>query len=428
MHYIIDTLNKNGYEAYFVGGCVRDKLLNRNINDYDICTSAAPQEIINIFKNHKINMVGAKYGTIIVDNYEITTFRIDNKYINNRKPKDVTFTNNLIEDLKRRDFTINAMCWNGKLIDPLNGKKDLDNYIIRCVGDPNLRFKEDALRILRAIRFSCQLSFNIEEKTFKALIDNINLLDNISYERKRNELNKILLSERVDMFFDKYDWILYKILIPEFYDCLNFNQNNTYHIYDVYKHIIYTTMEAKLFNNDLTLILAALLHDIGKPKCYTEENGIGHFYGHAKVSVEIAEDILKRYKYDNNTIKNVLELILYHDITFEPIKKFVKKWLNKIGKEQFKKLILLRIADIKAQNPSFIPERLDKVYKTNDILNQVLNEEQCFTLKNLAINGYDLINLGYKGKEIGKILNNLLNKVINDEIPNNKEKLLGEIK
>ena len=203
-------------------------------------------------------MVGAKYGTIIVDNFEIATFRIDNKYINNRKPKAVSFTNNLIEDLKCRDFTINAMCWNEKLIDPLNCKKDLDNYIIRCIGDPNLRFKEDALRILRAIRLSCQLSFNIEEKTFKALIDNINLLDNISYEKKRNELNKILLSERVDMFFDKYDWILYKILIPEFYDCLNFNQNNTYHIYDVYKHIIYTAMEAKLFNNDLTLILAAL--------------------------------------------------------------------------------------------------------------------------------------------------------------------------
>lgn len=426
--YIINKLNKNNYSAYLVGGCVRDIILGRTPNDWDICTNATPDEVLNIFKDVKTIPTGLKHGTItiVVDDeaFECTTFRNDGEYSDGRRPDNVSFTNSLLEDLQRRDFTINAIAYSPSegFIDPLNGIKDIQNKVIRCVGNPYERFNEDGLRIMRAVRFSAQLKFKIDVCTERAMYELVDNLDNISKERINSELCKIMTSDYPAIIFVNKD-ILCKI-IPEFKECIYYNQNNPYHIYPLHKHIAVALIEA--MNTDLIVNLSILFHDIGKPHCRTiGKDGYYHFKGHGGVSADMTAAIMKRLKFDNDTISKVKELVSYHDATFSVGKKYVKRWLNKLGEEQFRRLLKIRFADIMAQSRKYEKERIQKVHSIETILEDVLQENECFTLKDLVVNGKDLISLGIpQGKQLGKILNTLLMDVIDDKIKNEKEKLL----
>lgn len=432
--YILDKLIKHGYEAYIVGGCVRDSILGLRPKDWDITTSATPKQIIKVFENYKIIPTGLKHGTvtILIDDigYEITTYRIDGDYEDCRHPKDVVFTSDLKEDLSRRDFTINAMAYNDKdgLIDYFNGYEDLiNNKVIRTVGDCDNRFREDALRILRAIRFSAKLNFKIDEDTFIGMFNNTKNLKNISKERIRDEFNKILLydAEKINTIniIRAYDFITFDLLRMSEY-----NQNNPYHNMSLLNHSINATKIVDTLELKLTMIF----HDVGKLYCRTiDKNGISHYKGHAKISSDLTKDIMKNLKYSNDMINTVTTLIYLHDYCFSDnpkiIRKQLKKLLNKYDENIIRNLLKVRVADISSQNPKYLLQRLIKVFKINDILNDILENTECFTLKDLDIDGYGLINLGYKGKDIGKKLNELLEAVINEEVKNNKDDLIKYI-
>lgn len=426
---IIHTLQSNGHKAYVVGGCVRDSIIDRPIHDWDICTSATPNEMLKIFKDERVIETGLQHGTVTIvmngEAYEVTTFRIDGVYSDSRRPDNVTFTSDLLEDLRRRDFTINAMAYNDEegLIDPFDGLKDIKWKKIRCVGSARDRFGEDALRILRAIRFSSQLEFVMMPETLYEINRQYKNLENISIERINSEFCKITSSSdfcvQMILFQD-----VFALFIPELKDMFDFLQNNPYHDYDVYGHTIHAIEECD--SDDLTVRLAVFFHDFGKPHCYQDgEDGIRHFKGHGKVSAEITNNIMKRLRFDNETRNNVVQLVYYHDATFEVGKKYVKRWLNKIGEEQFRRLLELRRADIKGQKKELDQSRIDKVDNIEKILDEVLQEEECFSLKDLAVNGKDLIEIGYKsGKELGNVLQRLLDTVISEEINNNRDELL----
>lgn len=421
---LIKLLQNNGHSAYVVGGCVRDSILNRKPNDWDICTSATPNEMLNIFKDYKVIETGLRHGTITVVNnsmFEITTYRIDGEYTDNRRPDNVTFTNNLIEDLKRRDFTINAIAYNDTegLIDPFDGVNDINNKIIKCVGNAKDRFEEDALRILRAIRFASQLNFKIDDDTNTEINNQYKKLKNISIERINNEFCKILYNANI---WNNYLNVL-TLIIPRFKNCIGFKQGKS-HPYDVWNHTLKTISNC---SNDIIIRLAALFHDIGKPDVCFEDGDGRHFHGHAKISAQHTEVIMKNMRFDNNTIKKVVSLVKYHDIVFEESSVFVKQWLSILGEEQFKRLIELRKADILGQDPDRFERRLEKVYNVKKITDEIINNDECYSLKQLAINGNDLIKLGYEDKKIGEMLNTLLNIVIDDNYLNNKESLLNII-
>ncbi len=431
VYFIIQELEKCGHEAYMVGGCVRDSVLGRKPHDYDICTSATPDEIIKAFPYEEIIPTGLQHGTVTIlindEPFEVTTYRIDGKYSDNRRPDKVEFTNSLIEDLKRRDFTINAMAYNPKtgLIDPFNGLSDIEEERIQCVGSAKERFGEDALRILRAIRFASQLDFVIEPGTNWEIHQQYKSLENISIERINSEFCKIALSDSFCV-----ELLLYKdvfsLFIPELKDMFDFPQNNPYHAYDVFEHTIHAL--EKCNSDDLAVRLAVFFHDFGKPLSFQDgEDGIRHFKGHGKASADLADSIMKRLRFDNETRSNVVELVYYHDATFEVGNKYVKRWLNKIGEKQFRRLLDVRKADIKGQKPDYETERIEKVNNIEKILEEVLQEDECFSLKDLAVKGKDLISIGYKaGKELGNTLNTLLQMVIDGDCPNEKEKLLQE--
>lgn len=430
---LIHTLQNHGNSAYVVGGCVRDSIIGRQIHDWDICTSATPDEMLEIFKDKKVIETGLKHGTITVvvkgESYELTTFRIDGKYSDSRRPDSVIFTSSLIEDLKRRDFTINAMAYNDDegLIDPFGGLEDIEYKKIQCVGSAKDRFGEDALRILRAIRFASQLEFVMTPETSYEINKQYKNLKNISIERINSEFCKIAASRDFCV-----EMVLYKdvfaLFIPELKDMFEFQQNNPYHDYDVYSHTVHSIEHCK--SDNLVVRLAVFFHDIGKPHSFQDgEDGIRHFKGHGKVSADITDNIMKRLKFDNETRNNVVELVYYHDATFEVGKKYVRRWLNKIGEEQFRRLLKVRKADILGQKQDYEQSRIDKVDNIKQILEEVLREETCFTLKDLAVNGNDLISIGYKAnKELGNTLDELLQLVIDEECPNKKEKLLEAAK
>ena len=428
---LIHTLQNNGHSAYIVGGCVRDSILGRTPHDYDICTSATPSEMLEIFKDRKIIETGLQHGTVAVvangEPYEITTYRIDGIYSDNRRPDTVTFTNKLIEDLRRRDFTINAMAYNDEegLIDPFNGMEDIKHKKISCVGSAKDRFGEDALRILRAIRFAAQLDFAIMPGTDWEIHKQYKNLENISIERINSEFCKIVSSDDFCV-----ELLLYKdvfsLFIPELKDMFDFPQNNPWHVWDVFGHTIHAIEYCD--SDDLTVRLAVFFHDFGKPHSYQDgEDGIRHFKGHGKVSADITDSIMKRLRFDNETRNNVVELVYYHDATFEVGKKYVKRWLNKIGEKQFRRLLQVKKADNKAQNLELSSDRIEELSEIESLIDKVLQEEECFSLKDLAVNGNDLINVGYKaGKELGNTLDTLLQLVIDGDCPNEKEKLLQE--
>lgn len=428
---LIHTLQNNGHSAYIVGGCVRDSILGRTPHDWDICTSATPSEMLEIFKDRKIIETGLQHGTVTVvvngEPYEITTYRIDGIYSDNRRPDTVTFTDKLVEDLRRRDFTINAMAYNDEegLIDPFNGIQDIEYKKIDCVGSAKDRFGEDALRILRAIRFAAQLEFTIMPGTDWEIHQQYKNLENISIERINSEFCKIASSDDFCV-----ELLLYKdvfsLFIPELKDMFDFPQNNPWHIWDVFGHTIHAIEYCD--SDDLTVRLAVFFHDFGKPHSYQDgEDGIRHFKGHGRVSADITDSIMKRLRFDNETRNNVVELVYYHDATFEVGKKYVKRWLNKIGEKQFRRLLQVKKADNKAQNLELSSDRIEELSEIENLIDEVLQEEECFSLKDLAVNGKDLMSVGYKtGKELGNTLNILLQLVIDGDCPNEKEKLLQE--
>lgn len=429
--YLLETLEKAGYEAYIVGGCVRDRILKIEPHDWDICTSATTEQVMGIFKYDTVLPTGLKHGTVsIVINkisYEITTFRKDGKYSDCRRPDHVDFTTDLLEDLARRDFTINAMAYglNKGLIDPYNGEKDLLRLrVIRCVGNPDDRFSEDALRILRAIRFAIQLELNIDCDTLKSAIAHRKLINHISVERIQSELTK-MFSYKVESLYHQFlfaEKILFEA-IPEMVPMYGFNQNNPYHIYDVWNHTLQSLVAA---SDDIIVRFAVLFHDIGKPICYWEDKaGCGHFYGHGEVSAEITHKAMRRLRFDNNTIQKVVELVKFHDATFVASKKNIRRWLNHIGEEQFRRLLQVRKADIAGHNPKFYQENMNKIDRIEVLLDEIVIESECFSLQDLEINGNDLIGIGYEpGVELGSCLRYLLELVIEGKVDNNKIILL----
>lgn len=423
--FVLNRLNEAGYEAYLVGGSVRDFLLNKHNKDIDITTNAIPEEVKRIFVDFPVIDTGIKHGTVTIlyNNLpiEITTYRIDGEYQDSRHPKEVKFTSSLKEDLSRRDFTINAMAYNNELIDYYGGRDDLKNKMLRAVGNPNKRFEEDALRILRGLRFASNLGFSIEEKTILAMRENKLLLKNISSERIQNELNAILLGDYVkDVMLDYYD--IFEVILPEITPCVCFDQHNSHHIYDVYAHIIVAVSSAV---KDKVVRLTLLFHDLGKPESFSlDENKNGHFYRHAEKSEIIARNILNRLKYDNESKRQILTLIRYHDAILQDDVKQVKRWLNRLGEDMFRKLIEVQIGDNFAQHPKH-RDRQVTLNNIKKLIDQIIAENNCFNLRQLAVNGYDMIELGYEKFQIKSALQYLLNAVINNEVENERDKLIN---
>lgn len=428
---IIQTLTGKGYDAYVVGGAVRDLIMGRAPHDYDIATSALPNQIKSSFPS-TID-TGLKHGTItVMDNhasFEVTTFRTDGTYTDARHPEKVEFIKDVKGDMLRRDFTINALAYNEKdgIIDCVGGIDDIKNKIIRCVGEPEVRFKEDALRMLRAVRFSVVLGFEIEEKTKTAIKKYSILIKKVSAERIREELEKILRSENPGGIITLHQLGLLKHIIPELDICFSVKQRNKYHLYNVGEHIIHAVASTP---EDIIIRWAALLHDIGKPLCQSvDANGIIHFYGHHHESVRLADDILRRLRLDNDSRKNILTLIENHDIRIEPSLVGVKRIMARLGEDLFAKLLLLQEADNTAKNPKFLPDKLAKINDIRVIYRKVLSERQPYVTSDLIINGRDLIKIGFRaGREIGDTLRCLLDEVLINPSLNNREYLITRAK
>ncbi|MCR5666296.1 MAG: CCA tRNA nucleotidyltransferase [Eubacterium sp.] len=427
---IIKTLEQAGYEAYAVGGCVRDSLLGKQPKDWDITTSASPMQV----KEHFARTIdtGIQHGTVTVmmdkEGFEVTTYRIDGKYEDGRHPSEVTFTRSLEEDLKRRDFTINAMAFNDSrgIVDLFGGQKDLNNRIIRCVGDAHKRFSEDALRMMRAVRFAAQIGCEIEDKTLEAMKDLAGNMKLISAERIQSELVKLLISDHPEDLLMLYEAGITAIILPEFDEMMKTPQNHPYHKYNVGMH----TIEAvKAIPADKVLRIAMLLHDVGKPKCrVTDEKGIDHFYRHPLESERIAKEILRRLKFDNDTIRKVLILIRHHDERPTLREKNMRRLISRVTVEMYPSLLKVQVADALGQSDYRKEEKL-AYYKSCEIMyREILEREECLKIKDLAVDGKDLIDAGVpQGKLIGENLSMMLDKVLENPKLNNKETLLEMI-
>ena len=429
---IIRELNNRGHEAYVVGGSIRDVLIGLVPKDYDITTSATPEEVMKVFK--KTIPTGIKHGTVEVvmgdGAYDVTTYRSEGDYINKRYPANVIFIDNLVEDLRRRDITINAMAYNSEkgIIDPFNGIEDIKGRIIKAVGNPIERFKEDALRILRAVRLATTLDFNIEENTLQAIVETMDGLRFISVERIREELDNILMSDNpsrgISMLFHLG---LVKYVLPELMPTAIFNQFNLHHDKDVLNH----TLEV-LGNTPKNLVirLAALLHDSGKPATFTvDENGTGHFYGHEKISAEIAKKTLLRLKYDNKTVNTVSKLISFHMVNLDTKSEMkLKKFIIRLGKENLNAFLDLKTADFIGK-PETGSSRLYEVADFRDRVTRILERKDPLSIRDLAINGEDIISVGIReGRNVGALLARLLEIVLNNPELNERDALLDIVK
>ena len=424
---VIDRLYENGYDGYAVGGAVRDSLLGLTPSDFDVTTDATPDVTASLFKDFNVIETGIKHGTVTVmingEPIEVTTFRCDGDYLDGRHPEKVSFTRSLAEDLKRRDFTVNAMAYSERsgLIDLFGGENDLKNKVIRTVGNPEDRFNEDALRILRALRFASTYGLEIEPKTAEAIVRLKENLRSLSAERIFSELKKLIVGKNAEGILLEYPSVIAEIL-PELKESIGFLQHTPYHLYDVYTHTVKTVSACP---PDVVTRLSALLHDCGKPETFKMENGVGHFFGHASVSAEKARNALNRLKSDNATKDAVLTLIKYHDAVIEENEKTVKRWLGKLTPGLFSSLIDLAVADNSAKTDESL-ERLKKYESIKRIAKDILEKEECFSLKQLKVNGSDLIAIGFpKGKLIGETLDALLEKVISGECENEKNALLA---
>lgn len=426
---IIETLEQNGYEGYAVGGCVRDSILGRMPNDWDITTSASPQQVKNLFL--RTVDTGIQHGTVTVlmgkEGYEVTTYRVDGEYEDGRHPKEVTFTASLEEDLRRRDFTINAMAYNDRegLVDIFGGRADIENKVIRCVGEPAERFGEDALRIMRAVRFSAQLGFTVDQDTAAAAKELAGTLAKISAERIQAELVKLLVSPHPDYLRYAWEYGITSVILPEFDRTMETPQNNPHHCYNVGEH----TLEAlKQIQAEKTLRLSALFHDFGKPQTHTTDaDGIDHFHGHAKVSAELADKILHRLKFDNDTISKVKVYVRYHDVRPELTEKSVRRAVSRVGADAFAEILKLKMADTLAQSPKWQPQKKEYLKELTALYQDILKKKQCLCIKDLKVSGRDLIADGMKpGKEMGEILARLLELVLEEPERNEKNWLMDE--
>lgn len=428
---IIHTLQSAGYEAWAVGGCVRDSILGRVPDDWDITTSARPEQVKAIFK--KTVDTGIQHGTVTVlwnrAGYEVTTYRIDGEYEDSRHPKEVQFTASLREDLRRRDFTINAMAYNEEagLVDIFGGIEDIRAKKIRCVGDPMERFSEDALRMMRAVRFSAQLGYEIEEETEAAICRLSPTLQKISAERIRTELVKLLISPHPELLEACWRTGMTAVFLPEFDRMMEASQNNPHHCYNVGEH---TIRAMKASAPEKTLRLALLFHDMGKPETKTTDGeGIDHFRGHEAKSSDMARTVMRRLKFDNNTIDRVVRLVRAHDIKIEPGQKYMRRALNRLGEDIFPELFAVKEADLAAQSAYRREEKQAELLVMRKDYEAVLKSKACVSLKDLAVNGKDLIAEGAApGKGLGEMLQKLLEEVLEEPERNTREYLLGRVK
>lgn len=424
---ILHTLEEAGYEAYVVGGCVRDSILGRSPDDWDITTSAKPEEVKALFR--RTVDTGLIHGTVTVmldkEGFEVTTYRVDGEYEDGRHPKEVSFTANLEEDLKRRDFTMNAMAYNPKrgLVDLFGGVQDMENRIVRCVGNPMERFTEDALRILRAVRFSAQLGFSIEGETLKAISALAPNLKYVSAERIQVELLKLLVSPHPDYLRTAYEAGITKEILPEFDRCMETEQNTPHHCYTVGEHTLQSLLNIRA---DKVLRLTMLLHDFGKPSVKrTDENGRDHFKTHGPEGEKMAVSILRRLKMDNDTIRKVRSLIKWHDFRPKGDAVSVRKAISMIGEELFPLYLEVQRADILAQSLYKREEKLKRLSSVKALYKEIMDRGECISLKTMALTGRDLIDAGYTpGKGLGEILERLLAHVLENPEDNKKEILL----
>lgn len=423
----INLLQSAGFEAYAVGGCVRDSLLGKTPNDWDITTSAKPENMKSVFADFHCIDTGIKHGTVTVvivgEPLEITTFRLDGEYEDNRHPKSVTFTSDLGADLGRRDFTINAMAYSKMTgtVDLFGGQNDLKNKIIRCVGDPDRRFNEDALRILRALRFASALDFEIEEKTAQSLLKNCALLGNISEERIAKELLKLVCGKGAKRILTDFAPVLFEIL-PELQPMYKNSHDNPHHCYDIYEH---TLIAVESIDPEPTLRFAMLLHDCGKPAVKKfDENGVAHFYGHQRISAEISAQILARLKVSNKFRDEILFLVSNHDRweLYENTEK-MPRYLSKFGLDGVLKLLKVMRADVLAQSPEY-RYRLDQIADAEEIAKNLAAQKPCLSLSELQINGRTLMDIGIpQGRKLGAVLAQLLDEVIDGVTKNTQEAL-----
>ena len=437
---IIDKLQEAGYEAYVVGGCVRDSYLGIEPSDWDITTDAHPEQVRSLFR--RTVDIGIKHGTVKVmmgnDGFEITTYRIDGEYEDSRHPRDVMFTSDLAEDLGRRDFTINAMafCEKDGLVDLFGGVEDLKSGIIRAVGDPKERFDEDALRMLRALRFSARFGYEIAEDTANAIKQLAHKLSDISAERIRDELEKLVLSDHPDRLRTAYELGVTAVVFPEWDTMMECDQITPHHFTDVGDHTIaaldymvrnYKGIDAASYR---VLGIATLLHDIAKPaKKTTGPDGVDHFKGHPEAGEKMAGDVLKRLKYDNDTIDRVMKLVRYHDERPKLSYPSVRRFIVNVGRSNMDALIMLKYADLYAHTRYQWEDKLYQVTKFEEMYHEICDRGDCLSINDLAVNGKDLLNEGYSpGPEIGRMLNELFECVLDDPSMNDREILLNRIR
>lgn len=424
---LLMKLSEHGYEAYVVGGAVRDILIGKTPEDYDVATSAMPEEVISVFGEKHCHPTGIAHGTVtvVVEGVpvEVTTFRVDGDYMDSRHPEHVSFTRSLEEDIKRRDFTINALALSaeGTVIDYCGGVKDLRSRLLRTVGDPEERFAEDALRILRGLRFSSEHGFRIEKETARAMLDRKESLSDLSVERIWKEFSKLICgtycASVMRRFFD-----IFTVFLPEITPMKGFEQHNPHHIYDVWEH----TLAAMTYVPQTLILRAAVLfHDIGKPQCFEiGEDGIGHFRGHPKVSAAMADEILRRLKADNETRETVVLLVKAHDVPLDPVMKSVRRRLAQYGEERVRLLLEVKRADISAHSAKSA-YRLSELSRFESLLDQAIRDQLCFSYSSMDINGKDLIDLGIpSGVRLGSIKKQLLNEIIEGTLKNDKTALL----
>lgn len=433
--HILDMLENAGYEAYIVGGCVRDSLMGITPHDYDVTTSALPEETERVFSGMKLIETGLKHGTVTVlsdgEPVEITTYRVDGEYHDSRRPDSVTFTRSLREDIARRDFTMNGIAYSPKrgMFDEFGGAEDIRRGIIRCIGEPEKRFHEDALRILRGMRFSASLGFQVEERTAAAMLDSRRLLRNISAERVFAELSGLLTGRQsafnLRRVLTEFREVLAEV-IPEFRGTFDFDQHSKYHNLDVYQHLLASAESAAAISHGgLPITLAMLLHDIGKPERFTvDDNGEGHFYGHAQVSADMADDILRRLKTSTALRERVCAIIKYHDIPLPENDRLLRRMLSKHGEELSIDIAMAHIADNMAKKPEFRARCADWRGLIERI--HALSKESCLTIKDLAVDGRALAGIVPPSPVMGETLKFLLNGVIDGRFPNDREFLLQE--
>lgn len=422
---ILDTLENHGFAAYVVGGCVRDSLLGLTPADFDLCTSALPEQMEQVFAGQRLVLAGEKHGTVGVCTdtgvVEITTFRTEGDYRDSRHPDWVRFVGDVEQDLARRDFTVNAMAYSPTrgFADPFGGRQDLENKILRAVGAPEKRFREDALRILRGVRFAVRYGLTVEPETRRAMDDQAGGLDSLSRERVFEELSKLLpLVTGADLL--EFASIM-GAAIPELAPTIGFDQHSPHHAYDLYTHVAYVTGAVP---RELTVRWAALLHDIGKVSTFTrDETGRGHFYGHAPAGAELAAQVLLRLKAPTRLRCQVVELIGAHMTRLQPEKKLLRRQLSRLGWEQLERELELQQADMSSKGTAE-PGDLEIFQEIRRMLEEIRREDSCLKVTDLAVNGEDLMTLGYQGRQIGERLHWLLEQVLEETLPNDRQALL----